>query len=131
MAKAKVELSNWEKVCKKKGISPVVPFDVSMLDKPTQNYLTAAYKLPIIIEAANGTWKADYTDTDQWKYELWLRIIADKKRPSGFALSYDDCDNWYAISVVGVRFAFKDRGTAEKTFEENKELFEHFFLKIA
>lgn len=127
----KTKLDTWEKVCKHKGISPVIPFDVSMLPKAQQNYLIAAHKLPIIIAAVNNDANfPDYTNTDQWKYELWPRIIADKERPSGFALSYDVYGLWATRSTVGVRFAFKSREIAKSTFEDFKELFEHFFLKI-
>jgi hypothetical protein len=133
MAKTKqVQLDTWEKVCEHKGISPEVPFDVSMLPKAAQNFLIAAHKLPIIIEAWNDDVNfPDYRQgNSQYKYELWPEIIADDQRPSGFALSYFVFVNWFTFSFVGVRFAFKSRDTAKQVFEIYKPLFEHFFLKI-
>ena len=132
MAKS-TELNTWEKVCKAKGISDVIPFDVSMLPKETQNYLIAAYMLPIIIEVRNGKdWKPDYTKgNNQWKYELWLKVIADKDRPSGFGLSYDVCALWNSGTTVGVRFAFKSREVGMSVFEDFKKVFEHFMLIVS
>ncbi len=120
----------WEAICKVKGISPAIPFDVSMLPKETQNYLVAAYKLPIVIEVRNEGWTPDYTNPRQPKYELWPDVIADKDRPSGFGLSCDVYAYWYTSTFVGVRFAFRDIETAKSTFNDFKQDFEHFLLII-
>ncbi len=126
----------WEEICKEKGISTEVPMDVTRLPKTEQNFHIASYKLGIIIarnnQLANNNqvWIPDYTDMSQWKYELWLKVIADKSRPSGFGLSYDGYGCWYTFTGVGVRFAFINKQTGIDTFEKNKHLFEQMILKI-
>ncbi len=121
----------WKQVCKVKGIEDAIPFNVSMLAKEMQNYLIAAYKLPIIIEIRNEGWFPNYNDMSQPKYELWPNVIADKEHPSGSGLSSCDFVDWLTSTSVGVRFCFKDWETAQSVFNDFKTEFEHFLLKIA
>lgn len=129
MSKTKIP-KTWKQVCKRKGISEAIPFDVSMLPKEQQNYLIAAYQLPIIIEVRNDGWAPDYANRNQLKFELWLEVIEDKSKPSGFGLSFDDVGGWRTDTVVGVRFCFKDKATAKLTFDDFQEVFENFMLKV-
>lgn len=122
--------TTWAEVAKQKGIPESVPFDLLMLPTVTQNYLIAAYKLPIIIEVLNGDWAPDYVSLSQPKYEIFFRIIADKERPSGFGLACFVDVIWLTYSTVGVRFCFKDGKTAEHAFNNFRQEFEHFILKI-
>lgn len=122
---------NWSEVAKLKGLPEAMPFDLSMLDTVTQNYLYSAYRLPIVIETLNDGWVPDYTDSSQYKYEIWLNIIADKERPSGFGLVYYVYLDWSADSAVGVRFCFKDQKTALYAIKYFMTDFERFILKIA
>lgn len=122
--------TTWALICKKKGISPTIPFDVSMLPKEMQNYFIACYQNPIIIEVLNDGWIPDYTDMDQPKYEIRWRVNADKKRPSGFGLSYDNYVYWNSFSLVGVRHCFKDYNTMMLYVKHFKKVAEHQYLKI-
>jgi hypothetical protein len=123
--------ATWKEICKVRGISEKIPFNVSKLPSATQNYLISAYKLPIVIETRNEGWVPDYTDLSQSKYELWPDILADKEHPSGFGLSFDVCAYWFTSTDVGVRFAFKDLETAKSVFNDFKSDFENFYLKKA
>jgi hypothetical protein len=79
--------ATWKEICKVRGISEEIPFDVSKLPSETQNYLISAYKLPIVIETRNEGWVPDYTNVNQYKYELCLRVVP-APTPSGFGLSF-------------------------------------------
>ncbi len=124
----KTIFKKWQDAFKAKELDSKVLPDVSMLPVQYRKSVVAQYILNVVIDVANDGWIANYTDRSQPKYELWLEVIADDKRPSGFGLSLHHVDNWNTGTCVGVRFAFKDRETAKEVFKNNKELFEDLYL---
>lgn len=121
------EIKTYEDACKALGIEPTVP-DFSMMPQKHQKALAAHSKLIIIAEAVNQGWTPNWSDTDEYKYELFPDIEEDSSKPSGFGLSFDVCDGWIAYTGVGSRLCFQSREKAKHTFETFKELFEDYLL---
>lgn len=80
--------TTWAEFCKLTGRKSKDLPDVSALDKRTGRRVLADFKLGLIIAYCNENKKPDYTDTNQWKYEPWFKVITDKKHPHGCGLSY-------------------------------------------
>lgn len=120
-------IKTFEDACKALNFEPSVP-DFSMIPGKHQKAMLAHYKLVVIVEAVNEGWTPNWSDTNQWKYELWPDVIEDKSKPSGFGLSFYGCDYWDTRTTVGSRLCFKSREVAEYTFETFKELYENYFL---
>lgn len=121
------EIKTFEDACKALGIEPTVP-NFSATPLKHQKALAAHYKLVIITEAINEGWAPNWSDTDEYKYELFPDIIKDDSKPSGFGLAYDDCGDWLTHSAVGSRLCFQSRDKAKYTFETFKELYEDYLL---
>jgi hypothetical protein len=82
------EVLSFEDACKKTGDNPKKLPVVNGVAKRHQKRIIADYQLSIIAEAMRGNQKADYTNRDDCKYFPVFVVKADKKRPSGFGLSY-------------------------------------------
>ncbi len=121
------QIKTFEDACTSLGIEPFVP-DFSATPVKHQKALAAHYKLVIIVEALNEGWQPDWSNTDEYKYELWPDIEKDESKPSGFGLSYDDCVRWITDTTVGSRLCFKSREVAKYAFEQFKELYEDYLL---
>lgn len=121
------QIKTFEDACKALSIDSTVP-DFSGTPAKHQKALAAHYKLVIIVEAVNEGWQPDWSNRDEWKYELWPDVVEDKTKPSGFGLSYDDFGHWHTAASVGSRLCFKSREVARHTFETFKELYEDYFL---
>lgn len=86
-------------------------------DKQTQNLSDdeIAYKqLKLIAKALNGDWIADFSNSNQRKYEPYFYYTG-----SAFVFHYSDCHYWNRSTRVGSRLCFKDAATATlagKTF---------------
>lgn len=96
----KTIFKKWQDAFKAKELDSKVLPDVSMLPVQYRKSVVAQYILNVVIDVANDGWIADYTDISQPKYELWLEVIADAKRPSGFGLSLD-----YVVAGVRLRLS--------------------------
>lgn len=121
------EIKTYEDACKALGIEPPV-IDFSMMPQKHQKALTAHSKLIIIAEAVNEGWTPNWSDTDEYKYELFPDVIEDSSKPSGFELSYHGCVSWGTDTYVGSRLCFKSREVAKHTFETFKKLYEDYLL---
>ncbi len=121
------KINTWEAVCKFHKMDAKLP-DVSAFPKRLQKYMIACYQLPFIIAAKTNNWVADYTNSDQWKYEPRFKIIADKKHKSGVGLSLYGCDRWTASSTVGPRLTFPNWSILEETFNDFKEVYEAYII---
>lgn len=88
-----------------------------------QEALNAAAKLFTIAKALNGDWKVDWSDSSQYKYYPWF-----EKNPSGFGLSYDDCDGWLTITLVGSRLCFKTAKLAEYAGKQFIDIYNKFLM---
>lgn len=82
----------------------------------------------LIAYVYNGNKIPDASNTDLYKYFPWHRIVKDKSKPSGFGLSYDGCDGWRTLSVVGVRLCFENSDHAVDAGKKFIEIYER--LKI-
>lgn len=105
------KLNTWAKVCKSKGIHPVksLPFQVPVDDD--EEGVNAFFQISTIRKLFNDGKDADWSNPSEYKYYPWFRVIEDKKKPSGFGLSYYVYGRTNAHSCVGSRLSFN---TSEK-----------------
>lgn len=106
----------FEAACKKLKISAALP-DVSNLPEDMQARVIAEYKLCILVKAYNGSWKANYADSSQWKYFPWFRYVPG----SGWVLRGLGLERTYAS--VGARLALKTSELAKFVGETHIELY--------
>lgn len=106
------EVLSFHDACKVTGDDPKKLPIVKSIAKRHQKRIVADYMLSIIAEGIKGNRKADYTNTNEWKYWPVFKVNADKKRLSGFGLSYHYYVSWYAVSDVGVRLCFPNSDQA-------------------
>jgi hypothetical protein len=104
-------ISSFEEACAKLGRGTELP-DVTKWPERLQKHLTAVFKLDAILEVNNDGWVADLSNTKQWKYYPWFRVVQDVEAPGGFRLSFRDfaCDR--DDSSLGVRLACKSEELA-------------------
>ena len=105
------EVLSFEDACKIKGENPKHLPLVGKISERHRKRIIVDYKLSIIAEALRSDKTADYTNSSEVKYCPYFQVKADKKRPSGFGLSYGGCVVWYSDSTVGVRLCFENRDT--------------------
>ncbi len=122
------KIKTWQEAFKAKKLNVKSLPDVSMIPEQYRKPVIAQYILNVVAEVLNGKWKADYTDNNQYKYFPWFVVNADKKRPSGFGLSYLDCACWRTFTPSGVRLCYKDRETAEYAGKTFLALYEDLYL---
>lgn len=101
------EITSFEDACKYLGKNPKKLPNVKGLDERYTKRLIADYKLSVIADALRQNIDVIYLDTNTWKYFAIFKVKADKKRPSGFALSCNRYANWTTTSSVGVRLCFQ------------------------
>ena len=118
------KVKSFEDACQLLGIEPNVP-EVSMLPENHQKAIVAHYKLVIIAEAVNEGWKPNWDNWDERKYYPWFDLEGSS---SGAGFSYDDCDVWYANSLVGSRLCFKTWELAEHIGKTFIDLYKDYFL---
>ena len=121
------QIKSFEDACNALNIKPNVP-DFSGSPGKHQKALLAHYKLVIVVEAVNEGWQPDWSNNDEYKYELWPDVVEDKSKPSGFGLSCDGYDGWHSYTCVGSRLCFKNRDIAKYTFDTFTELYEDYLL---
>ncbi len=79
-------IKSFEDACAKQNVDPTALPDVSMIPEDLRKPIIAAYKLMIIFLAINNGWRPDWSDSDQYKYFPWYRVLS-----SGFGFSDSDC----------------------------------------
>ena len=105
--------------------------EVSKLPARFKKFITAAYKLTVVIEAlnkeANGgkTWKPDWSNGKWDKYNNWFKVNG---AGSGFAGTY--CERWTADTSVGSRLCFfkSETATYAANHKEFRKLYEDYLL---
>ena len=119
------KIKSFEDACAALNLNPetILP-DFSVFPEPHQKAMSAHAKLVIIAEALNEGWKADWSDSDQWKYYPWFDMEASAS--GGF--SYDDCVIGWAGSYVGSRLCFKSAELAKYAAETFTDIYKEFFL---
>ena len=118
----------WQSFFKENGLDPKVLPDVSMLAKEDRAPVIAQYIIQKTIKILNGDWVADYNDFNQLKYEPRFKVVADKKRPSGFGLSYLVCVYWLTFTFCGVRLVYKDLDTLKKGVKLLAKQYDELYL---
>ena len=111
------------------GRDPMALPIVSHLLPRDQERTVAKYQLEIVIEAinqeANGgkRWIPNFNDANEPKYELCLKVEADKEHPGGVSFSRTLAFADYSLTTAGARL-FKPREAGLYAFNQFKELFE-------
>ena len=96
----------------KETLRPEVP-DFSNLPEDLREYFKAQYKIIVIAEALNEGWKADWNDSNQYKYYPYFYMS------SGAFVFNDACyDYSYASAGYGSRLCFKTRELARYAGEQ-------------
>jgi hypothetical protein len=126
-------IKTFEDACEDQSIDPAVLPDVSMLAPGMGKFLTAAYKLSVIGVSLNkdkkgNATKADWNDTDQYKWYPWMDVEADDEHPSGSGLSFYDTDYADSVTYVASRLTSRKSEIAEYFFEQFKDLWEDYIL---
>ena len=96
----------------KETLRPEVP-DFSNLPEDLREYFKAQYKIIVIAEALNEGWKADWNDSNQYKYYPYFYM-------SSGAFVFDDTyfGHSTAIAGIGSRLCFKTRVLAKYAGEQ-------------
>lgn len=125
------EIKSFEEACKALSLDPqkVLP-NVSSMPAKHQESITAHCQMVIIAEAINEGKQPNWNNDDEYKYYPWFSVLADKKRPSGFGLSYGDCDHWDSDTAVGSRLCYASRDKAIYAGKHFVKLYEKLFLVL-
>ena len=105
--------------------------EVSKLPARFKKFITAAYKLTVVIEAlnkeANGgkTWKPDWSNGQWDKYHNWFEVNG-----AGSGFSDTDYVDWRAVTHVGSRLCFckSETATYAANHKEFRKLYEDYLL---
>lgn len=86
-----------------------------------QEAVISGYMLDVVIRALNNEgqeekWVADYSDSDQVKYENWYEYSPS----SGWSLDF--VDDWFTFSGSGSRRAFRTRAIGRHLWEKFSDL---------
>jgi hypothetical protein len=85
------DIKSFEDACKVLNISSDIPVFYGKNCKS----LTALYKLQIIIEAINGEWVCDFSNTKQKKFYNWFTVD-----PTGLTFISSKSHNGFDISTI-------------------------------
>lgn len=116
------KIKTFEAACKLLKLDPVktIP-DFSGFPKEDHAAMIAHAKLVIIAKAANGDWKPDWQNHDQYKYYPWFEMHAP-----GF--QFVNAIDYYLFSDVGSRLCFRDRETAKHIAETFIDLYKDYMV---
>ncbi len=106
-------IKTFEDACTKLGIDPKQLPDSSGMLAELKKPIIAAYKLMVILKAINNGWTPDWTNSSQWKYYPWFRVLS-----SGFGFSDSDYYYVYSFTSVGSRLC---TDTSEKALYVAKQ----------
>ena len=111
------------------NMNPDVKPDVSVWPERYREHKTLEFNIQMAIDAVNGPdWVADWNDTNQRKYFLWLRIINKPGRVSGRGLSLFVVLYVVTITYVGPRLVFENEEKARHFYEHFLPLLEDYYL---
>jgi hypothetical protein len=123
------EITSFEDACKALKYNPLKCLPkVSGVPAKHRQALIDHAKLIIIAEAFNNGWTPNWNDSSQYKYYPWFWVKADKKRPSGFGLSYHDYVFTRSFTNVGSRLCFKNSDMAIFAGKHFNELYKNYLL---
>jgi len=116
-------IKSFEDACAKQNVDPTALPDVSMIPEDLRKPIIAAYKLMIIFLAINNGWRPDWSDSNQYKYFPWYRVLS-----SGFGFSYSDYFYGNADTIVGSRLCTDSSEKALYIAEQFKTEYQEYFL---
>lgn len=105
------EIKNYSEACKELNISELTIKDFSFLPPSQQEKAFARHVFLTCKEAVLGDYKPDYSNYDEWKYEIY-GYHENNGFSFDFYFSYD-CTR----CIAGSDFAFPDRKTAKYLIE--------------
>ncbi len=117
--------------CNILGIDATALPVVDHLPKEDQTAIIAHYKLMKVIEAKNKIndgWKPDWSNYSQRKFYPWL-LVQPKEDNTGFGLSYYGHGFTHTTTYIGSRLCLGSSEDCKTVFEQNKDLYEEYFLK--
>ena len=115
-------IKSFEDACKALGIEPNLP-EVSNLPEDMQKPTVAAYKLMIIYKAINNGWKPDWSNSDEYKYFPWFRVLS-----SGFGFVVSFCDYDFTDTTVGSRLCTDSSEKALYIARQFEQEYKDYFL---
>src|SRR5665647_1606966 len=74
-------IKTFEEACHKIRVTPALPTLLNGCQELMKATI-AAYKLMVIFQAINDGWIPDWSNSNQWKYYPWFRVLS-----SGFGFS--------------------------------------------
>jgi len=116
-------IKTFEDACNKLGIDPSKLPDLSMIPEEFRKPLIATYKLFIVFKAINDGWIADYSNSSQWKYYPWFRVLS-----SGFGFSGSGYDFDYSSAGIGSRLCTDTSEKALYMAKQFEDLYKDLFL---
>jgi hypothetical protein len=118
-----IDIKTFMDACKKLNISPID--DLNLLKNLSINNksIIAQYKLSIIYEAINNGWVPDFTNSNQYKYYPYFKVLS-----SGLDYSYSFYVYDYTYTTVGVRLCTDTAAKAEYIGKQFKDFYEDYLL---
>ena len=117
------DIKSYEDACNKLELDPFVLPDISMIDQSLQKSIIANYKLCIIYKAINNGWVPDFTDSKQYKYYPWFRVLS-----SSLDFSFTDYNADDTGTIVGARLCTDTAVKAEYIGKQFKDIYQDYLL---
>ena len=117
-AKSFDEIKTFEGACTELGINPGLVFND--LDSPDE---IAYKKLKVIAKAINQGWSPDWSDSNQYKYYPYFKVLS-----SGFGFSDALYDSTGTDTSVGSRLCFESREKSDYAASQFVDLYKQFLL---
>jgi hypothetical protein len=102
--------------------------DVSVWPARYHEHKIHEFDVQMAIDAINGDWVADWSDTAQYKYYLWLWVVEKKERVSRRSLALDGVSCNRALTGVDPRLVFESEEKAIHFYEHFLDLYENYYL---
>ena len=113
------DIKTIEDACDEAGISHDSIFD-SAKDSPDE---IAYKKLKVVVKAINGDWVPDWSNSNQYKYYPYFKVL-----PSGFGFSASTYGTTDSGTFVGSRLCFESREKSDYAAKQFNDLYKQFLL---
>lgn len=125
-------IAAFESACASLGKDPLVINLFDGFPEVERKWLKAHYRITTVIEARckEKNWEPNWNDPSQRKYYAWPDVEASDEQPSGFGLSYHDCDYSRTDTTVGSRLCLPTPEDVREVFEMCKADYTEYFLKL-
>ena len=109
-------IKTYEDACAELGREPLVEKEMKRLG--FTDVEIARRKIGIINEALNEGWEADYSDSNQNKWRVWIKWVS-----GGFVFGVTYCDGASAVAGDGSRLCLKSEELAKYSWNQFSELY--------